>query len=569
MKRLLLTLAGIMIMMLVFTACNRGGDDTPDDTGNGGNVAVTTAPAPVNGGAEAGADLDHPFEVMDALLARYPQYFNTGQAHVPGTTFVWGIGSTAALQGRFGGALWTDQVNDTIVAGLLGTSSSLVAANEFRQYSQDGVSTFEVDRNNNTITMTLQHEVFWHDGVELTMEDLYFTFHVLAHPDYQGQRFTAEERMIEGIMAFNAGEADSISGLTLSADRRTLTIQMTEMPVTLQHFGLWSTPLPRHVFYNIPVSEMNASGPVLDANYIIGWGPFRIVHIVPGDSVLMERNPYYVWGAPLIEYLRVERFDPGQGGMLMEAGEFDFIQNFPTHLYAYHQNPANFQFLGSPSPLYNYVAFRLGNFDFDAWENIYNPNRLMSQLGPDFRRAMGYAVNPSEFAEIFNNGLRFAAGGMSPPNHPHLFNPDAPRFSYNPDRADEILDAAGFTNRDGSGYRTFPDGTPITLYWAIAEGPLAEETFIFYSQAWSRVGVRVELWEGRFHDQLDLWDMLDFDMYYDSPDHDTQIHIWSASWQVGFNPNPEGVWGHADWNASRYTSPAYEAILARMTSPNA
>jgi peptide/nickel transport system substrate-binding protein len=326
--------------------------------------------------------------------------------------------------------------------------------------------------------------------------------------------------------------------------------------------------MPSHLFGALEVRDMATSRYVLQANYIVGWGPWRMVHIVHGDSVLLERNPYFVWGAPLIENLIVERFDPSQAGILMEAGEFDFM-SFPTAMYGYHRNPTNFRFLGSPSPIYGHVSFRLGNWNFDTFQNEYNPNRLMSQLGPEVRQAMAYAVDPDLFTEVFNHGLLFRAGGMTPPNHPHLFNYDAPRFTYNPARANEILDAAGFTNRDSSGMRVFPDGTPITMYWAMATGLLDEEMFEFYSQAWARVGLRVELWQGRFHSQAYLWDALDFDLYYDSDDHDTQIHIWSASWQVGFNPNPEGVWGHADWNTSRYTSPQYDAILARFTSPNA
>jgi peptide/nickel transport system substrate-binding protein len=414
----------------------------------------------------------------------------------------------------------------------------------------------------------MQHDVYWHDGTPLTMADVVFTYYVLASPDYHGPRRTDEVMLIRGLVDYMEGNATSIAGLTLSNNNRTLTIEMYDIPVSILYHAIPMIPMPSHLFDGISVVDMRTSAPVMDANYIIGWGPFKIVSIVPGDAVILERNENFVWGAPYIENVRIERFPPDQAGILMDAGHFD-VAAFPPHLFGSHENPTNFRFMTSPSATYNYVAFRLGTFDWDNWEAVYNPDRLMSQLGPEFRRAMGYAVNPEAFGSIFQYGFRFAAGGMSPPNHLNLFNPAAPRFTYNPERANEILDDAGFTERDADGMRMF-NNEPLTLYWAMATGALAEETFEFYSQMWADVGIRVELWGGRFHDLNYLWDVLDFSMYRDPAEgYDQEIHIWSAGWSVGFNPTQNEAWGHMFWNASLYMSDEYEAILDRMVSPGA
>jgi peptide/nickel transport system substrate-binding protein len=139
-----------------------------------------------------------------------------------------------------------------------------------------------------------------------------------------------------------------------------------------------------------------------------------------------------------------------------------------------------------------------------------------------------------------------------------------PMFGYNPAEANALLDAAGFTTRDAEGFRNWPDGERLEITWAQSDGPTAEFYYQFYTQAWRDIGVRVTLWEGTFHDINRIWDYMDFDM-----DND-EVDIWTGAWQAGANPNPSGVWGPgADWNASRHTSPEWEALLERLDTTEA
>ncbi|MCL2056040.1 MAG: ABC transporter substrate-binding protein [Oscillospiraceae bacterium] len=509
----------------------------------------------------------HPLQQLEYLLEQFPQSLDTGEAHVPGTTFMYGIGSTSPISGIIGGSIFTDQALDQYICDLLGTgSSSLTSMTDGFQHGQDGVATFDYDLDAKTITLTMQHDVYWHDGVPLTLEDLVFTYELLAHPDYSGLRRTAEIELITGFLDYAEGRADHISGLVLSEDKKTLTKHLDEMPVTLLYFALWYSPMPKHIFENIPMIDMASSDAVLVNP--IGWGPFKIDHIVPGDAFEMVRNENYVFGAPPIERLRVERFDPTQAGELMASGRFDFIR-FPSDQYIYHADASNFTFLGQPSDWAGHIAFRLGNWDFDNNKNVYNPDRLMAQVGPQFRQAMAYAIDEAAIGQALYNGLQFPAASIISPNHLPLVDVEMPGFTYDPDKARQLLDDAGFNQFDAEGFRLMPDGSPLVIYWALASGPLEEEIHAFYTQAWRDIGLRVELWQERTHDQLYLWDVMDVDLYYNNPDYPTEVHIYSAAWSMGANPNPEGVWGHIFWNTCRYTSPEYDDILARMVSPEA
>ena len=188
----------------------------------------------------------------------------------------------------------------------------------------------------------------------------------------------------------------------------------------------------------------------------------------------------------------------------------------------------------------------------------------MAQAGPLVRRAMAYAIDSAVIGDTLYSGLRFPAATNVTPNHRGLIDTSIPGFPYDPDRARELLDEAGFTEFDADGFRLDPNGNSFTVNWAFRENPLTEDIIApFFIESWADVGIRVELWRGQTHAALVLWDYLDFDA-----DND-EVDIYEGGWIVGANPNPEGTWGHIWWNPSRYTSPEYDAILARMNTLDA
>ena len=516
--------------------------------------------------ADSGLGLDipegHPLEHMEFILQQFPQTLDTGESHVEGTTFMFGIGATSPIPGKIGGAIFSDMATENYIGTLLGTVNSLTSMDSNFHHGQDGVATFEYDLDAQTITLTMQHDVYWHDGTPLTMRDLLFTYEVLGHPDVQSIRLTDAMLLIEGYQEFIDGEVDYISGIVLSNNDRTITFHMLDMPITLLYAGdqLSTVPMARHIFENIPVADMPSSDAVLVNP--IGWGPFMIEHIVPGDAYEMVRNENYVFGVPQIERLRVERFDPAQAGELMAAGRFDYMI-FPNAQYEYHRNPTNFTFLGAMSDNADHIAFMFGYFDWDEGVNVMVYDSLAYRLGPDFRRAMAYAIDRVTFSQTMLNGLAFPAHSIMTPMHLDLLDLEMPGFPFDPDKANQILDDAGFTERDAEGYRMF-EGEPLTLNWALMESPLEEEIHALYTQNWRDIGIRVELWLGRTHDLNFLYDTMDMNPYVFDEDMD-DVHLYSAGWHMGVNPNPSGIWGHSFWNTNRYTTVAYQDILARMS----
>lgn len=108
-----------------------------------------------------------------------------------------------------------------------------------------------------------------------------------------------------------------------------------------------------------------------------------------------------------------------------------------------------------------------------------------------FRRALSLAINRRDIINAEFNGQVEPAQISPPPDSPYHHAGLAKSFTdFDPARANKLLDEIGLTRRDEEGFRTFPDGTRMTLTLNLTDyttdGPAQ-----FVIDDWARVGVRV------------------------------------------------------------------------------
>lgn len=136
------------------------------------------------------------------------------------------------------------------------------------------------------------------------------------------------------------------------------------------------------------------------------------------------------------------------------------------------------------------------------WAINPNLNRLVSEREPDsankaallrkldFRRALSLAINREAIIRALYSGVgepsQISPGPESPHHHPAS---SEAYIAYDPERANELLDAMGLTRRDREGYRTFADGSRMTWFLNYSEftGPGPVE---FVKDDWAAVGIR-------------------------------------------------------------------------------
>jgi len=494
---------------------------------------------------------------LDDIFTRFPREFVNDQEAIEGGVLRYGVVSDSGFRGLFTHG-FAAAIVDITVANFINGIDGFLSLNEDLIFSQNGLATFEFDIEANTFTLRQQHEATWHDGNPVTLDDLVFAYEVIAHPDYVGTRFSNATGIpnVVGVEEFRNGTADYISGLVLSDDRMTLTIHYNQISPSMLYNGIWAHPLPRHYLGEIAVIDMPSS-PQIRQNPI-GFGPFKVSNIVPGESVELVRFEDYWKGAPKLDGVILEIVSSELVPLVMEEGLLDIVF-FPVSAFEHNPNPTNFTFVADLENSYSYIGFRFGTLDRENRQMIPNENATMNDA--NLRRAIGYAIDNQAIADTIYNGLRIPATSIVTPFHRSFLNEDLQGFYYNPELANQILDEAGYTERDAEGYRMKPNGEPLTITWGVMNGDNAEVLSMYKIQKWREVGLRVELLHGRFHDSTALVDMIANDT------DDFEIDMFSANWNLGNNPNPAGHWGNgAVLNYTRYTSDRFEEILAQIGS---
>ncbi|MBU5594412.1 oligopeptide ABC transporter substrate-binding protein [Amphibacillus sp. MSJ-3] len=477
---------------------------------------------------------------------------NEGEA-IEGGTLNFGLVSDTAFEGTLNYNFYSGNPDVQIIDWF---SESLLTMDENYAYTQDGAATFEVDEDNHSITFTINENLNWHDGEPVTAEDWAYAYEVVGHPDYDGVRYTQSLSSVEGMPEYHKGETDEISGIEI-IDEKTIKITYHEFTPSLLAGGIWAYPLAKHIFEDIPIEDMASSDAVRTEP--IGYGPFKVESIVPGESVTMVKNEDYWRGEPKLDGVTVRVINPNVVVQSLQTGDIDAVSTFPTEQYKDNQDMSNVEFLGGIDTAYTYIGFKLGKIE--DGEVVPDPDAKMADV--NLRRAMWYAVDNDAVGTKFYDGLRWNATTLTPPSHPDYHDATIEAPTYDPKQANEILDEAGYIDVDEDGFREDQDGNELVINFAsMSGGDTAEPIAQYYMQAWKEVGLNVQLLDGRLQEFNTFYDRVEAD--------DPEIDIYQGAWGVGADVDPSGLYGRtAAFNYPRYASEENDRLLKEGLSEEA
>lgn len=215
-------LASSTAVALLLAAC-AGDSGTGEDTGTE-DTGTDEGSTQENGASEDTGGLDFPESAT-----------NEGEP-IDGGTLQVALVAESAFPGIFSSEFSQINTDSQLMEPMAG---SVLRQDENFQWT-DGAASMDFNEEENFVTLTLQEGVLWHDGEELTVDDIVFAHEIVGHPDYAGVRYGTEFQNIEGMPEFKAGEADSVSGLRV-IDDYTLEIQYVDPvgPAVYQAGGLY------------------------------------------------------------------------------------------------------------------------------------------------------------------------------------------------------------------------------------------------------------------------------------------------------------------------------------------
>lgn len=343
---------------------------------------------------------------------------------------------------------------------------------------QPGLATeWESSEDGLTWTFDIREGVTWSDGEPLTAADIAFTYNRIIDGGPEAATWDPWLRSVETVTA------PDDTTLVLELSEPNAAFPMIPVPVVPEH--VWSELSEKQVksFSNEPPD-------------VVGSGPFRLVEGSAGGSTIrFEKNPDYWRGTPAIDELVFRVFNAADPAVqALRKGEIDFVSGIsPTQVNAL-EGVEGITATNSAYPGFDEIAFNAGSVDLESGEPIGDPNPAV--LDPKFRYALGFAIDREAIRDRVYEGAGEVGSSIIPPFYPrfHWEPPEDVAFSFDLERAGQLLDEAGYTvGPDGK--RTLPNGEPIGTLRLIARADSETSVKVMqYFQEWlAEIGIDAEV----------------------------------------------------------------------------
>ena len=304
--------------------------------------------------------------------------------------------------------------------------SGLVRWTEDSDLVGDLAEEWELSEDQKSITFHLRRGVVWHDGEPFSAEDVEFFLQSLMHPDYPGV-FFSEVNTIVGAQAFREGETDEVPGIEV-LDEHTIRITTVDVDATLLP-NLVRGVIPKHILEDVPISNWQTHDFNLNP---VGTGPFSFTRYESGQYVELDAFDDYFLGRPMIDKIIWQIGDQDSMLAAFMNREVDHVSVPVAEVESLEG--LDFAEIHSYASGYQWLGLNL------AQERFQDRN---------VRQAIAYAINRRQIVSGPLRGYGFIVNSPFSPDS-IVYNPNIAEYAFDPDRARQLLDEAGWTlNDDG------------------------------------------------------------------------------------------------------------------------
>jgi peptide/nickel transport system substrate-binding protein len=323
----------------------------------------------------------------------------------------------------------------------------------------------------------LKKGVTWHDGKPFTADDVVFTWEYARDP--------ATAAVTSGVY----------KDLTVTkVDDYTVLISF-QKPTPF-----WATAfvaaegmiIPKHLFGPYSGSKSRDAPTNLKP---VGTGPYTFVDFKPGDIVLGKLNPnYHMPNRPFFDTIEMKGGGDATSAAraVLQTGEYDYAWNLQVEDEVLKRMEAGGKGKAHIVPGGD-IEFIQVNIT-DPWNEVEGErgsvkSKHFAFSDPKVREAMSLLCDKKSMQEFIYGRTGFATANFM--NNPPRFKSPNTKWEFNVDKANQILDAAGW-KRGSDGVRE-KNGKKMKFVYQTSINPTRQKEQAIVKQAAQKAGIDLEL----------------------------------------------------------------------------
>ena len=311
----------------------------------------------------------------------------------------------------------SSQIVATVTAQIYG---GLIHLDENADSHPELAKSWDISPDGRSYTFRLRENVKWHDGEALTSADVKYSF----------------ENLVGKYNARGREAYRNIKGID-TPDKNTVVVRLENpyspfMGILSAHDGCI---MPKHIYEGTDVMTNPHN-----LKNSIGTGPFKLKEWVRGSHITLVRNEnYYKKGRPFLDSL-IFRIIPNAASraIAFETGEVQAIigsQSFP------------FQQLDRLKKVPNTILKDIGSASVIGFHFNFKDNPILAKR--EVRVAMAHAIDKDFIVERGFTGSGKVIDSIIPNGIPWAYNPKVLKYPYSVEKANALLDQAGYPRKDG------------------------------------------------------------------------------------------------------------------------
>ncbi|WP_116344405.1 peptide-binding protein [Blastopirellula marina] len=432
--------------------------------------------------------------------------------------------------------LMISSVTEFDVVGLMGIEIYGFDWNMDPLANSDYVVSWQTSEDGMYDKLVLRDDIYWSDGKKFTAQDVMFSFQVIMDPESR-------------VPAVKQG-TDKIRWVQAYDDQTVVYFHRESTPVNVWNINF--PVIPKHVYEETikedPTMRLSDAHAKLESNPICG-GAYKLVKHDRGQEIVLERREdfYMVDGKQVRRkpYFKTIRFriieDPNTAMLALKTGSIEEMA-ITADLWTTQANDDKFYEKNTKVTATEWVSFHI------CW-NTKSPFFSDKRV----RQAMSYAFDHQEMIDKLFSGLYEPAAG---PFHPTSWMSPKPMpepYQQDLDKAEELLDEAGWVDSDFDGIRDKEiNGKRVRFEFSVTcpPSPIMERVARLLKRSLSKIGVacNIKLVEFTALQQMNL---------------DGQFEATLGGWGTSTDPySSENIFATGEGrNYGRYSNPEIDKLF--------